>query len=65
MYFTPCFEAIHVVPQKKQTMDSANNAFAFVPRLRICNGSAIFFKADLLSILVCLIPVLSFISFNA
>ncbi len=28
MYVTPCFDAIHVVPQKKHTSESANNAFA-------------------------------------
>jgi hypothetical protein len=38
IYFTPCFEASQVVPQKKQTMARANMAFAFLPFFRIVNG---------------------------
>ena len=38
IYLTPCFDANHVVPQKKQTRDKANNAFARVPFFRIVNG---------------------------
>ena len=38
MCFTPCFEAIQVVPQKKHTIANANNAFALVPFFRIVIG---------------------------
>ena len=38
MYLTPSLDAIHVVPQKKQTNASAKMAFAFVPFLRMVKG---------------------------